>query len=211
MGKYNYCCYKTKEKIKIDGKLDKKVWTKTRSVPMQFPWGEKGDLKQSTAAKLAWDNKYLYVGFFADDKDIIAIDRGVKGRVWEDDVVEIFINPDPKNNVFYGFEVNALGYYYDFKEHYKVKCYKKWVAKGIKVASYICKDRYFSVEIAIPFKCFGKKPKDNTVWKAGIYRIDYNKGREPEYSVWKRPSNKIPYYHRIRGFGNIIFKEKTSS
>lgn len=206
--KYIYYCYKTDERIKIDGILNEKIWAKTKCVgSFLFPWGKKGDLKQTTAAKLLWDNKYLYVGFFANDKDIVAINRGVKGRVWKDDVVEIFINPDPKRNVYYGFETNALGFLYDFKEHYKVKTYRDWTAKGIKVATYIKKDRYFSAELAIPFSCFKKHPKDNTIWKAGIYRIDYNKGRNPEYSVWKSPCSKYPAYHRLKGFGYIVFKE----
>jgi len=109
--------------------------------------------------------------------------------------VEIFINPTHKN-IFYGFEVNALGYYYDFKEHYKVKSYKKWLQKALKLL-HIYEGRYFSVEIAILSNVLAKTERRST-WKAAIYRIDYNKAGKKIYGL-KRPSNKIPLT-QVTGF-----------
>ncbi|MFH1824751.1 MAG: carbohydrate-binding family 9-like protein [Candidatus Firestonebacteria bacterium] len=209
--KYTYNCIKTKDKIKIDGKLNEKIWGKLKPVgPFQFPWAKKVDLKQKTVAKLTWDDKYLYLGYLAYDKDIQAIKRGRKGNVWLDDVVEIFLAPTLNDKSYFGFELNALGDLLDYKAKVYRKFNYKWIAKGIKTATFIKKGKFFSAEFAIPFSAIKKYPKNETIWNIGLFRVDYNIVhciKKDEYSLWKPSGTKTPDYHRLKAFGKLAFKD----
>jgi Carbohydrate family 9 binding domain-like len=91
----------------IDGKLDEAAWT-TASPPirLQFLWDSQTGAKQKTAARLLWDAQALYVGFDAEDADVTARLLQRDDPTYRDDAVEIFINPDPKQEtLYYGFEM----------------------------------------------------------------------------------------------------------
>jgi hypothetical protein len=55
--------------------------------------------KQMTRARLLWDAQALYVGFDADDVDITAQYQQRDDPTCRDDAVEIFINPNPQQEV----------------------------------------------------------------------------------------------------------------
>ena len=195
-------------RIKIDGKLDEKVWAKLKSVgPFEFPWAKKGDLKQSTVAKLCWDDEYLYLGYHANDLSINAKKRGPKGKVWLDDVVEIFIDPTPKDKIYYGFELNANGDLLDYEMEYYRKNNFKWCSPNSKTAIHVVKDRYFQGEFKISFKDLGFYPKLGSKWKMCLCRCDYNKGRRDEFMLWQKNKSKRPDFHLFSGFGNLIFSK----
>jgi len=208
--KYSYICRKLKkgEKIKIDGKLDEKAWQNIEDVAeFEFPWPKKGDWKQPTACKLCWDDNYLYLGYFAYDRDIRFKNRGRKGKVWLDDVVEIFLDPTPNDKDYFGFELNARGDLLEYKASEYRKFDYKWVSKNTKTAVHRVKNMFFTAEFAISFKDLGIKPKDGSRWKMGLFRCDYNKGRKMEAPVWKSTETKHPDYHWLTGFGWLIFRK----
>ena len=101
--------------LTIDGKLTEAAWTTTPAMTLQFLWESQTGPKQMTRARLLWDAQALYVGFDADDTDITAQFQQRDDPTFRDDAVEIFINPDPKQEiVYYGFEMNARGTLYDY-------------------------------------------------------------------------------------------------
>ncbi len=66
-----YHCYKTTEKIIVDGKLSEKIWKKVPEVVfLDMVNGSIPLLK--TTAKMAWDDDYLYIGFECQDPDVWA-------------------------------------------------------------------------------------------------------------------------------------------
>jgi hypothetical protein len=84
------------QSITIDGKLDEKAWrraaatrrfvnVKTGSSNKQFPVNGR--------AKLLWDEKFLYVAFEVEDKDITGgFEKGAKDpHLWTKDTVEIMV------------------------------------------------------------------------------------------------------------------------
>ena len=60
--------------------------------------------------RLLWDDRALYVAYDAEDGDITAHYTQRDDPTYRDDALEIFVNPDPRQEaVYYGFEVNARG------------------------------------------------------------------------------------------------------
>ena len=92
--------------LTIDGKLDEAAWTAAPAVTLQFLWESQTGAKQMTRARLLWDAQALFVGFDADDADINAQYQQRDDPTYRDDAVEIFINPNPQQEVvYYGFEM----------------------------------------------------------------------------------------------------------
>jgi len=145
----------------------------------------------------------------AHDIDIRFLERKYRDNVCLDDVVEIFINPFPKDIGYYGFEVNAGGYFLDYKMAFYRRYFSFWRARGFKTKTFIKQGKFFSCEMAIPFAALKRYPNKGELWKMGVYRIDYNivKGvRTEEYQVWKNSGNKTPDFHRAKSFGLLKFQ-----
>ena len=168
---------------------------------LQFLWDTQTGAKQMTRARLLWDAQALYVGFDADDADITAQFQQRDDPTYRDDAVEIFINPNPQQEVvYYGFEMNARGVLYDYLNYNSRTLFKRFDATGVKIATSLRgtlnvrtdTDSGWSLEAMIPWPNFEelsrRPPTAGTVWKVNFNRWD---GVEPNrrMSIWSDPQN----------------------
>jgi hypothetical protein len=204
--------------VTVDGKLDEPAWTGAASpVTLQFLWESQTGAKQKTSARLLWDAQELYVGFDAEDTDINARYEQRDDPTYRDDAVEIFINPDPKQEtVYYGFEINVRGVLYDYLNYNSRTLFKRWDSTGVKIATSILGtlnnradvDSRWSLEAAIPWANFEelsrRPPAPGAVWKVNFNRWD---GVEPNrrMSIWSDPQNTDSWPHVPSRFGEIVF------
>ena len=134
-----------------------------------------------------------------------------------DDAVEIFINPDPKQEaLYYGFEMNARGVLYDYLNYNSRTLFKRWDATGVKIVVSLRgtlnnrtdTDKGWSLEAAIPWANFEelsrRPPAAGTVWKANFNRWD---GVRPDrrMSIWSDPQNAESWPHVPSRFGELAF------
>jgi len=205
--------------LTIDGKLTEAAWTTTPAMTLQFLWESQTGSKQMTRARLLWDAQALYVGFDADDTDITAQFQQRDDPTFRDDAVEIFINPDPKQEtVYYGFEMNARGVLYDYLNYNSRTLFKRFDATGVQIATSLRgslnvrndTDSGWSLEAMIPWGNFEelsrRPPVAGTVWKANLNRWD---GVQPDrrMSIWSDPQNSDSWPHVPARFGEIVFVE----
>ena len=205
--------------LTIDGKLTEAAWTTTPAMTLQFLWESQTGPKQMTRARLLWDAQALYVGFDADDTDITAQFQQRDDPTFRDDAVEIFINPDPKQEtVYYGFEMNARGVLYDYLNYNSRTLFKRFDATGVQIATSLRgslnvrndTDSGWSLEAMIPWGNFEelsrRPPVAGTVWKANLNRWD---GVQPSrrMSIWSDPQNSDSWPHVPARFGEIVFVE----
>ena len=203
--------------ITIDGKLDDAAWAAAPAVTLQFLWESQTGPKQMTRVRLLWDAQALYVGFDADDTDITAQYQQRDDPTYRDDAVEIFINPNPQQEiVYYGFEMNARGVLYDYLNYNSRTLFKRFDATGVKIAISLRGslnvrtdvDSGWSLEAMIPWPNFEelsrRPPVGGTVWKANFNRWD---GVEPNrrMSIWSDPQNTESWPHVPSRFGEIVF------
>lgn len=203
----------------IDGKLDEPAWRSAKTVgDFVFPWWKQGR-KEQTAAKLLWDDKYLYVAFRCRDAHISGTRTKRDSPVYRDDCVEVFTAPNPRHpNNYFNIEMNVRGAFLD--QHHpdgpgrKVK--QEWNAKGIKIAVTIDgtlnddtdTDRAWILEAAIPFQNFAKvarntPPRPGDVWHLNLNRLGGK--TNPQYSQWSSSRTPTPQYHVPEGFGRVKF------
>jgi hypothetical protein len=205
--------------LTIDGRLNEPAWAATPAMTLQFLWESQTGPKQMTRARLLWDAQALYVGFDADDTDITAQFQQRDDPTFRDDAVEIFINPDPKQEtVYYGFEMNARGVLYDYLNYNSRTLFKRFDATGVQIATSLRgslnvrndTDSGWSLEAMIPWGNFEelsrRPPVAGTVWKANLNRWD---GVQPDrrMSIWSDPQNSDSWPHVPARFGEIVFVE----
>jgi hypothetical protein len=204
--------------VTIDGKLDDAAWAgASPAVTLQFLWDSQTGAKQETRARVVWDAQAFYVGFDADDADITARFEQRDDPTYMDDAVEIFINPDPKQEaLYYGFEMNARGVLYDYLNYNSRTLFKRYDATGVKIGVSLRgtlnnstdTDKGWSLEAAIPWANFEelsrRPPVAGTVWKANFNRWD---GVRPNrrMSIWSDPQNAESWPHVPSRFGELAF------
>lgn len=134
---------------------------------------------QETRFKAAHDNHTLYFLIEATESSpskIRAASSGRDSNLWNDDCVEIFIDPNRDRDRFYQFIINTRGQVYD-AEYLQggILCSKEWNSPGLKVAARINRDS-FTVEAAIPLVDLGL---ENTGGRMGlnITRESYTSGK----------------------------------
>ncbi|MGH9631705.1 MAG: carbohydrate-binding family 9-like protein, partial [Bryobacteraceae bacterium] len=172
-------------RIVVDGRLNDTAWNGAGTLKFQFPWDQQTGAKQETAARLLWDDEFLYAGYYCTDADIVAHFGNQDDPVYRDDAVEIFINPQPEQTFYYGMEMNAKAVLYDYFFAFPGPLIKRLDFTGERLATDLRgtlnahgdKDEGWSLEVAIPWSNFeelAKKlpPEPGAVWTANLNRWD---------------------------------------
>ncbi len=186
-----YDCQYIKDLIRIDGLLDERAWQRAKVMDFFIPETHEKPISK-TEAKLLWDEKYLYVGFKAYDKDIWGYYQNRDDTTCWEDVLEIFFKTDLGKEPYYGFEINALNTIYDAFYVRRVGIaggvhrWSKWDCQGLKSARMVKgtsnnredEDEYWQLEVAIPFSDLstlqGRAPEIGNTWLFHLARYDYS-------------------------------------
>jgi hypothetical protein len=216
-----YTIRATADSITVDGRLDEPAWAAAPSIDgFVFPWWTEGK-KESTQARMLWDENFLYVGFVAQDRNISANLTERDAPVSRDDCVEVFIAPDTSDVlIYFNFEFNALGTILDRSPRDNRS--GTWNCDDIRVAIDIDGtlndetdvDRAWTTEIALPFSCFAPyapalPPTPGDMWRLNLYRIG---GKvNPQYSAWSNTQTPKPQYHVPARFGKVRFAARADS
>ncbi len=189
----NYVCYTTNEKISIDGKLNENAWKNaTFSDLFVDIEGESFPAPlHDTRFKMLWDAEYLYIGAWLEEPHIWATYTERESVIFHENDFEIFIDPNGDTHNYYEIEVNALNTIWDLllAKPYRDngKAINAWDVKGMKTAVYLegtinnplDKDKFWSVEFALPWsalkeKAFeNRKPIDGEQWRINFSRVQW--------------------------------------
>jgi len=212
------CIYK-QGKIEVNGELDEPAWKQAiRLEGFSLLDGEKKQ-KFSTVGRMLWDENNLYISFECEDDDIWAKWRNFDDPLWENEVVEVFIDAEGDGIDYKEFEVNPVNTLVDLNIH-KVdeegrigdwRENRKWNATGIKSAVKVDgtieerndKDHKWAVEMKIPFQNFqAGTPLIGDIWRIQLYRIDRPQKQDtPSLYFWS-PTDA---FHKPERFGYVQF------
>jgi len=207
-----------KSGIEIDGKLADKAWEDARAIELIFPFEQQTGRKQKTRVRLLWDDKALYAGYDCDDEDITAQHVSRDAPTYQDDAVELFLNPMPSQlPVYLGMEMNARAVMYDYLMVSGTGLFKQFDLNDCRLATFLRgtlnargdKDEGWSLELAIPWENFdglARRPKPGAEWRAQINRWD-NVNPERVLSMWSHPLSRSASPHVPKRFGILVFTE----
>lgn len=196
--------------VQVDGKLDEAAWKSAPPVDFVFPWESQTGAKQKTQARLTWDDRYLYVAYQCDDSEITTKHTKRDDPTYEDDAVEVFLNPKPSQNHYLGLEMNARGVLYDYFYVYPEFLLKRFDLSDVRVAAQPA-GKGWTLEVAISWGDFeglsnGKAPARGDVWTANLNRWD---GSAPNrrLSQWSNSGLPKPSPHNPQRFGKLVFAD----
>jgi hypothetical protein len=209
-----YDVSRTATPVKVDGKLDDLVWTKVSPLRdfRQNLDGAPSAVK--TEARLLYDDDFLYVSFRCADNNIWATLKTRDQHLWEEEVVELFVQADPHQSSYIELEVNPLGtmldiYLLDIRRPLH---YESWNSQRLKWGVQIFGtmdgkdgDREWTCEIALPIEDIvtarNRPPRVGDRWKLNLYRVE--KLPTPVLLAWS-PTFKDDF-HLPGMFGEVVF------
>ena len=221
--------------ITIDGILDESVWETAPATDnfVIYSTGAPGYL--SMYGRMLWDDNNLYVAMETDDPDMVAIYTEQDDHFYkEDDLVELFIDPDG-NGVNYleiGLSPRSTNYDYIIIDPVNWQDDLDWDCDGLEGVAAVNgtinddsdTDISWTAELKIPFASmdypgFGLSlpVTEGNSWRMNLYRIDYDHTTmewEPnEEYAWSMigPLQTCPgAFHTPERFGRVTFvKEST--
>ncbi len=217
------CCKVPRGSIRIDGDLSDQGWQAAPLVgDFILPDGS-GPATRQTRARICWDDEYLYISFDCDDPDIWGTLLDRDDMIWEEEVVEAFIDPDSDLVWYYEFQMSPHGVMTDLIVHNPTGLRKdlvpdrSWDCEGWLTAVNVDGtldnrgdvDTGWTVEWGIPFASIpgapNTPPKDGDTWRVNLYRIDLTP--EPEFSCWSPTLEEPPNFHVPALFGTVVFRE----
>jgi hypothetical protein len=173
---------RTAEPVKIDGELDESIWRTTpplSSFWKKFP-NDEGKAITKTEARIAYDDKFLYVAFTVYDSGKVFI-QSLKRDVGHDgnDCVALILDPVNKRTNGFFFVVNAFNAQSEDQisgtgERITFSWDNKWYSATKRYA-----DKW-TAEMAIPFKTL-RYTADKLIWGINFLRVDT---KTNEYSMW---------------------------
>jgi alpha-galactosidase len=191
-----------------DGYPKASSWDLSAPVRFNADWqGKNADPERETEVRLLWTPKWFFVRFRAKFRVItVFLDADPNGRrdqLWERDVAEIFLQPDPSNlGQYKEFEVSPNGYWIDLDI---APGEKHDLNSGLK-RRFILNEaaKTWVAELALPMKCLVEHFDPAAAWRVNFYRVEG--AVEPRfYSAWQPTRTAAPNFHVPEAFGELVF------
>lgn len=227
-----YTCARTQNAPVIDGLGDDAVWQQTDAVSLVDVKFLSGDRRNSrpTEVQMAWDDDLLYVLFTASDPDVWSTLDQRDDPLWDQEVVELFIDPNGDRANYVEIEVNPLNTIvdllvtlpfrdggegmFDWSPAYATATHVDGTVNDPSDA-----DVSWSMELALPWALLREAPLDVLAdraappvpgdrWRINFYRYERirDQGVETgviEYSAWS-PVGRVDF-HVPERFGVVTF------
>ncbi len=206
--------HRVEEKVAVDGKLGE--WAKAaKSTPfVNTQTGEPGAFQAST--RVMYDDAHLYVAFEVADTFLKSSFQKHDDHLWEQDAVEIMIDPNGDGRDYFEIQASPLGVVFDTR--YATRRQPKpwgelgWQSKAeVKVetkgtANDEDADQGYTVEMALPWSAFAPQvanpPRADAVWRVNFFVMDAQKiGMRA--AGWSPP--RVPDFHTLDRFGQLKF------
>jgi alpha-galactosidase len=181
-----------------------------KAVPISFcsDWhGKNPDRELQTEVRALWTRQTLYLRFECRYRELYvfadADPNGRRDHLWDRDVAEAFLQPDPAQPRYYKeFEVSPNGYWIDLDIS---PAGGEDLKSGLQRSVWLDEKAHtWAAELAIPMKSLTRKFDPTAVWRANFYRVEGTK--EPRtYLAWQPTHTPQPNFHVPAAFGKLRF------
>ena len=194
------------------GDFDNEAWGNAGSAPINRYWsGAVAPASRHAEARLLWSEQALHVRYVCNQAEpLIISDEPQRERksmgLWDRDVCEIFLAPDP-NQVERYLELEAAptGEWLDVAIQWTPNGRKSdWeFQSNMTTAARIEKDRVM-IAMRIPWSESIPQPQRGDHWRVNLFRCA---GKDPDrgYVAWQPTMTPQPSFHVPQVFGWLLF------
>jgi len=213
-----YQAARKSDEITVDGRLSEFTWSLAGQVGrFQSIRPHPGTPRLATQAMLAWDDRNLYVAFVCADPQPWGTMMERDQHLWDEEVVEVFLDPDGDGRDYPELEVSPHNVVVDLlipaPGEITADEAAKWDIAGLQTA--VGKHAAgWTVEMSIPWNALAESGTDQAPaigdkWRVGLYRIERPGGPTPDrddsqdqFQAWA-PTEKS--FHEPHRFGSVEF------
>lgn len=194
--------------IVLDAQHPAVEWQSAEPVKFRADWQAKNaDPQRETQVRVLWSRQALYLRFECRYREINVFpdseSNGRRDHLWDRDVVEAFLQPDPSQERFYKeFEVSPNGLWIDLDI---TPGPLKDLKSGMQRSVWLNEAAHtWTAELAIPMKSLTSHFDPAATWRVNFYRIE-GKTEPRFYSAWQPTNTPKPNFHVPRAFGQMRF------
>jgi len=201
--------------IKVDGQLNDDAWKRALAVGDFVNNSDGSKTSYKTDAKVLYDENFLYFAFRSMDDNIWSTLKRRDEHLWEEEVVEVFLQADPSQPSYIELEVNPLGTMLDIYllGPRKPLHYESWNSEKLRWAVHVigtvdgkAGDQEWTCEIALPMEdivtALHHPPQPGDRWRMNLYRAEHLP--TPASLAWS-PTLQDDF-HIPKRFGEIVFR-----
>ncbi|HET9450875.1 MAG TPA: carbohydrate-binding family 9-like protein [Aggregicoccus sp.] len=168
---------------RIDGSADEPAWKAAPLVTLRGSFdGSPAPLR--TQARLLYDDAHLYVSFDVEDPDVWGTHRDRDAPLYEQEVVEIFLDANADGRTYNELQVSAHGVHFDAyfpaRRQGMDLGWDSGMQSAVKVRGTLDdasdRDGGWTVELRIPFARLAEvphvPPRPGDRWRFNLYRLE---------------------------------------
>ena len=192
--------------------FDNEMWRECQAVQISHYWsGEHARPSRHAEARICWSDEALHVRFVGTQEEPLVVslnpvtDRKTLG-LWDRDVCEIFLAPDPANaSRYFEFEAAPTGEWVDLGITFSPAGRETdWdFASGFTTAAKVDGEQLF-VGMRIPWSEVLPKPQAGVVWGVNLFRCVGPESPD-RYLAWRPTGTPEPNFHVPEAFGSLRF------
>ncbi|HJZ63036.1 MAG TPA: carbohydrate-binding family 9-like protein [Candidatus Acidoferrum sp.] len=184
------------------------AWNSAEAILFDSDWqGKNPDTERSTEVRLLWTHETLFFHYRSKFRSITVFNDASplsrRDRLWDRDVVEVFIQSDPTYPGHYlEFEVSPNGFWIDLDiEHGE----RSDPQSGMKCRTKIDESaKIWTAELSIPVRSLAQHFDPSSIWRVNFFRVE-GKTEPRFYSSWRPTNTPQPNFHVPTAFGKLKF------
>ena len=162
--------------------------------------------RRGTEVRLGWSGDFMHGLFLCQDPMPSATKTGRDDALWEEDVVEVFLDPFGDALGYFEIEINPLNTVTDLfirRTRGGLRRELRWNCEGLQTSCGILSYGWVAA-FRIPFVSLGDcHPARSPVWRVNFARIDHPQDEQCELSAWSPTMSGT--FHITHRFGVMQF------
>ena len=194
--------------VRLDAEHPAPDWEAAAPAAFSADWqGKNADPRRQTEVRVLWSPDTLYLRFVCHYESLTVFSdsepNGRRDQLWDRDVAEAFLQPDPSRERYYKeFEVAPNGMWIDLDiSPGPLADLKSGLQRSVWLDE---KSKIWAAELAIPMKALTANFDPKATWRVNFYRVE-GPSEPRAYLAWQPTHTPQPNFHVPTAFGRLRF------